>query len=45
MQAFMHWLPTSGFRHASAPELEVYPPDDAAGGVLVEFWLPIVAAV
>lgn len=45
MWAFTQWLPTSGFRHAPAPELEVYPPDDAAGGVLVEFWLPIVSAV
>jgi AraC family transcriptional regulator len=44
MWAFTQWLPASGFRHAAAPELEVYPPDDAVGGVLVEFWLPIVLA-
>jgi hypothetical protein len=35
-------LPSSGFVHAKAPELEVYPPDRGdEDGVPVEFWLPI----
>ena len=38
MYAFMEWLPSSAFKHANAPELEVYPAQDDA---LVEFWLPI----
>lgn len=38
MYAFCEWLPKSGYRHALAPELEVYPRDD---GGAVEFWLPI----
>ena len=38
MDAFMRWLPASGYQHAHAPELEVYPFDD---GNRVEFWLPI----
>lgn len=38
MYAFMQWLPSSGYRHAFAPELEVYPARD---GSIVEFWLPI----
>ena len=38
MYAFMEWLPASGYRHALAPELEVYP---ARGDDLAEFWLPV----
>lgn len=38
MYAFMEWLPASGYAHALAPELEVYPAHDSK---LVEFWLPI----
>jgi AraC family transcriptional regulator len=34
----MEWLPTSGYEHALAPEMEVYLSGDAC-----EFWLPIVA--
>ncbi len=43
MYAFTEWLPASGYRHAPAPELEVYLPDDVvrANGVVCEFWLPI----
>ena len=36
MEAFMKWLPTSGYEHDFAPELEVYLPDGS-----VEFWLPV----
>lgn len=36
MDAFMRWLPQSGYRHAYAPELEVYLADGR-----VEFWLPV----
>lgn len=41
--ALTEWLPASGYRHAPAPELEVYLPDDVvrANGVVCEFWLPI----
>jgi AraC family transcriptional regulator len=41
--AFSQWLPRSGFTHALAPEMEVYPPDNNLGNgeVLCEFWLPI----
>ncbi len=42
MHAFGTWLPTSGYRHAAAPEMEVYPPDDPGEEMLVEFWLPIM---
>lgn len=37
MEAFMKWLPSSGYVHAHAPELEVYP----VSGAEVEFWLPV----
>ena len=37
MYAFTQWLPQSGYVHAHAPELEVYPEDGS-----VEFWLPII---
>jgi AraC family transcriptional regulator len=41
--AFTQWLPASGYHHALAPEMEVYPPasgpDDEP---YCEFWLPIV---
>jgi DNA gyrase inhibitor GyrI len=38
MFAFMEWLPNSGFEHAQAPEMEVYPNQ---GDEYCEFWLPI----
>lgn len=42
MYAFQEWLPNSGYIHANAPELEVYPVDsDNKEGTLVEFWLPL----
>jgi AraC family transcriptional regulator len=41
MFAFMQWLPSSGYRHAMAPEMEVYLPMPDTGETLVEFWLPI----
>lgn len=39
MFAFFHWLPASGYTHALAPEMEVYPPHD--NNEYAEFWLPI----
>ena len=41
--AFSEWLPVSGYTHAHAPELEVYPPAANAGKAetYCEFWLPI----
>ena len=41
LYAFFTWLPTSGYEHAHAPEMEVYP---ARGDGAVEFWLPISKA-
>jgi AraC family transcriptional regulator len=38
MYAFVEWLPVSGFEHANAPEMEVYPP---GSDTYCEFWLPI----
>ena len=38
MEAFMQWLPASGYIHDNRPEIEVYPDGT---GVYVEFWLPI----
>ena len=37
--AFTEWLPVSGYRHALAPEMEVYPA--AADETYCEFWLPV----
>ena len=37
MYAFKEWLPASGYEHAFAPELEVYPENG-----VVEFWLPVM---
>ena len=36
--AFSEWLPKSGYRHARAPEMEVYLPQSEG---YCEFWLPI----
>ncbi len=42
MYAFSQWLPNSGYIHANAPEMEVYPwSDSSEEGTLSEFWLPI----
>lgn len=38
--AFIEWLPTSGYVHARAPEMEVYPPSPD-GQPYCEFWLPV----
>ena len=38
MYAFVEWLPASGFEHANAPEMEVYP---SGSDTYCEFWLPI----
>jgi len=45
--AFMEWLPGSGFVHANAPEMEVYPPGSDGGSEdnYCEFWLPIKGKV
>ena len=40
--AFNQWLPGSEYRHAPAPEMEVYPPGQDGPEVTCEFWLPIV---
>lgn len=43
MYAFMEWLPGSGFVHAHAPEMEVYPPGGSGDSddSYCEFWLPV----
>jgi AraC family transcriptional regulator len=38
--AFSEWLPASGYVHALAPEMEVYPPSPDAEPYC-EFWLPL----
>ncbi len=42
--AFSQWLPASGYRHAAAPEMEVYPPQAPGSEAYCEFWLPITQA-
>jgi len=37
MHAFKEWLPSSGYKHAFGPEMEVYHEINK-----IEFWLPIV---
>jgi AraC family transcriptional regulator len=39
--AFTDWLPASEYIHASAPEMEVYPPSGNGDEAYCEFWLPI----
>ena len=39
--AFTQWLPASGYVHAPAPEMEVYPPGNHGAETYCEFWLPI----
>lgn len=43
-RAFEEWLPASGYRHAPAPEMEVYfhGDDGTRDDSYCEFWLPIV---
>ncbi len=44
--AFTKWLPTSGFTHALAPEVEVYlPTRENENEDRCEFWLPIVQKI
>lgn len=44
MYAFMEWLPSSGYAHAKAPEMEVYFPgnDGNSDDCYCEFWLPVI---
>lgn len=44
MYAFGEWLPASGYVHAHAPELEVYPPGADGEETYCEFWLPVEPA-
>lgn len=40
---FAEWFPATGFEHANAPELEVYPPGDTtAPDYRCEIWIPVV---
>ncbi len=40
---FQEWLPATGFEHAEAPELEVYPGGDTtAEDYSCEVWIPVV---
>ena len=41
--AFTEWLPSSGYEHAKAPEMEVYFPgtDGTTEQCYCEFWLPV----
>ncbi|MBN2501708.1 MAG: GyrI-like domain-containing protein [Anaerolineales bacterium] len=42
--AFTEWLPSSGYEHAKAPEMEVYFPenDGISADNYCEFWLPVI---
>lgn len=40
---FSEWFPATGFTHANAPELEIYPEGDAtAPDYRCEIWIPVV---
>ncbi|TVY09428.1 GyrI-like domain-containing protein [Paenibacillus cremeus] len=40
---FQTWLPTSGYKHAGGPELELYPAGDvSAADYRCEVWIPVV---
>ena len=40
---FSEWFPASGYEHADAPEIEVYPPGDGqAPDYRCEVWIPVV---
>lgn len=40
---FAEWFPATGFEHANAPELEIYPPGDAmAADYRCEIWIPVI---
>lgn len=40
---FAEWFPATGFTHANAPELEIYPPGDAAApDYRCEIWIPVI---
>lgn len=40
---FQEWLPATGYEHAEAPELEVYPGGDTrADDYRCEVWIPVV---
>lgn len=42
-QIFAEWFPATGYEHAMAPELEVYPPGDSSSeDYYCEIWIPIV---
>ena len=39
---FSEWFPATGYKHACAPELEVYPPGDASSpDYRCEVWIPV----
>lgn len=40
---FAEWFPATGYEHADAPELEVYPPGDTQDDrYRCEIWVPIL---
>lgn len=40
---FSEWFPATGYEHADAPELEVYPPgDNGAADYRCEVWIPVI---
>lgn len=40
---YTEWFPSTGFEHAEAPELEVYPlGDDSKDDYRCEVWIPVV---
>jgi len=42
-RVFMEWFPSTGYEHAGAPELEVYPPGDRGSkNYRCQYWMPIL---
>lgn len=42
-RVFQEWLPASDYKHAAAPEMEVYPPGDVTrDDYRCEVWIPVV---
>jgi AraC family transcriptional regulator len=42
MRIYSEWFPTSGYKHAESPDLEVYPEgDNTAADYYCEVWVPV----
>lgn len=42
-QIFSEWFPSSGYKHAGTPALEVYSDEDPSSlDLYLEIWIPVV---